>query len=790
MAVDALARTLAAEIAQTAKTIKSEMDAMEDEFAIAKAQVGTPLVAADAAAMTDHNKIYVYIKDPAESGYTTGNWYFWSGSAWESGGIYQSSGLETDTTLSIPGMAADAKATGDEFTSIKNSVYDTQSLNWSDYGNETYPLGWRTGYYNKETGAYSGSNAYIGTRGSFVLPENAIELNVSAPTGYYCIVYEYNASGTYLRSVGNHNPNNPPATSSVNILVTKNYRYNVALGRFNDNSAASHLTSEFISTIIGAIKYLAIPDYVGSEYDASSTYKVGDFCIHGGFYQKCIDDIEIPELWTPSHWENTTISAELSSLNNNISQMTSVHAYDWHEMGNSTYPTGWCPGYYSSENGEVTSSNVYLRALGGISFPESVLEINATVPDGYGVRIHEWDIVNGVDHYMGYYGNTYPPSGDLTPSVNVTPVTGHIYKFQIGRFDNLDAEDYNNDTFLSNVILNIKKIKSSSISKKARTGDFEFFTVDVARPLSFGDEETSETTETVECVLRLPASYRPDGEPTRLVLACHGASGYIQASTSTWYNSNWRSFMDTLLEAGYAVFDSNVLPTSTGTSQMGYAVGSPLYVNVLRKAYDYIQENYNVHRQIFAHGTSMGGVGATAFSHAYPELVLAESSFAGRDFLRYLITLEDGTASEDRFAISYGYESLSELASDKFSHCEGCFPSLSVVKYVNGVAQIPPDRETDYQNWLSYYCQIADLGRDDNAGVWMGKRTVPYKAWNSWSDNEAYTKLQIVLQKAYNRGNSCPYYLVNYESGTHTQMSYGQINDMIPQLIAWYKRWE
>lgn len=75
------------------------------------AMVGSPLVAATAAAMTDHNKIYVYTG--SETGYTAGNWYYWNGSAWASGGVYNSAAVQTDTTLSVSGKAADAKATGD-----------------------------------------------------------------------------------------------------------------------------------------------------------------------------------------------------------------------------------------------------------------------------------------------------------------------------------------------------------------------------------------------------------------------------------------------------------------------------------------------------------------------------------------------------------------------------------------------------------------------------------------------------------------------------------------------------
>lgn len=85
-------------------------DAQKSIFAT-KAEVGTPLVAATAADMTDETKIYVYVG--SETGYTSGNWYYYDGSAWQSGGIYNSTAFESDTTLTVPGAAADAKVTGD-----------------------------------------------------------------------------------------------------------------------------------------------------------------------------------------------------------------------------------------------------------------------------------------------------------------------------------------------------------------------------------------------------------------------------------------------------------------------------------------------------------------------------------------------------------------------------------------------------------------------------------------------------------------------------------------------------
>lgn len=79
-------------------------------------EYGYPFTAATAAAMTDTSKIYVYVGN--ETGYVNGNWYYNNGTAWVSGGVYNSTAFETDKTLTVSGSAADAKMTGDIKTDL------------------------------------------------------------------------------------------------------------------------------------------------------------------------------------------------------------------------------------------------------------------------------------------------------------------------------------------------------------------------------------------------------------------------------------------------------------------------------------------------------------------------------------------------------------------------------------------------------------------------------------------------------------------------------------------------
>ena len=87
---------------------------------------GSPLVASTVAGMTDHEKVYVYVG--SETGYTSGNWYYWDGSAWTSGGVYNSVAVQTDTTLALSGVAADAKKTGDEINDLKSEISSLEAI--------------------------------------------------------------------------------------------------------------------------------------------------------------------------------------------------------------------------------------------------------------------------------------------------------------------------------------------------------------------------------------------------------------------------------------------------------------------------------------------------------------------------------------------------------------------------------------------------------------------------------------------------------------------------------------
>lgn len=163
-----------------------------------RAAVGSPLVAEEAADMTDTDKIYVYVG--SEEGYTAGDWYYYDGSVWQDGGVYNSTAFVTDATLSVAGMAADAAVTGNgireaqEF--LKEVVPYPYAMTWIS-GKAIYA---DTGLsYDAE---YFSASGFVDLGSAEAIRYTRLYVSASGPA--HGIAF-YNASKTYIsgeRSLG------------------------------------------------------------------------------------------------------------------------------------------------------------------------------------------------------------------------------------------------------------------------------------------------------------------------------------------------------------------------------------------------------------------------------------------------------------------------------------------------------------------------------------------------------------------------------------------------------------
>lgn len=144
----------AGEAAGSAEDAAESAAAAEEAKQYALAFMGAPLVATQAADMTDTSRIYVYHAIIAEAGYTNGHWYRYldANNSWIDGGEYFTATVRTDTSLEVAGSPADAKATGDAIaaetaartaadTALGDDVSDVKSAVTLSYeGTESFLL--------------------------------------------------------------------------------------------------------------------------------------------------------------------------------------------------------------------------------------------------------------------------------------------------------------------------------------------------------------------------------------------------------------------------------------------------------------------------------------------------------------------------------------------------------------------------------------------------------------------------------------------------------------------------
>ena len=84
---------------------------------------GSPTPVATVAEMTDESAVYLYTG--SETGYTAGNWYYYDGTAWASGGTY--GGATTSTTFNQHGVPADDFAVGEALAGLDDRVTALES---------------------------------------------------------------------------------------------------------------------------------------------------------------------------------------------------------------------------------------------------------------------------------------------------------------------------------------------------------------------------------------------------------------------------------------------------------------------------------------------------------------------------------------------------------------------------------------------------------------------------------------------------------------------------------------
>ena len=254
-------------------------------IASVQAQIGSPLVANQASKMTDTSKIYVYTG--TESGYTKGNWYYYNGTAWVSGGAYNANAYETDKTLTIANRPADAQATGSAIEDLNFHISQVES-DISDYIDAKLVNGL---LYENNILYLTSNNEIVGDGveikgggGGGSGDESASVIEVTNTTGWLSktISYGQNVELTFTwSSIEDEQPTgNGTLQITVNNIVKRTL--NVTQGNISVNvseylSSGNNSVRIRISDIYGKSRSIifsikAVELTVSSNFDASSAF--------------------------------------------------------------------------------------------------------------------------------------------------------------------------------------------------------------------------------------------------------------------------------------------------------------------------------------------------------------------------------------------------------------------------------------------------------------------------------------------------------------------------------------
>lgn len=219
---------------------------------------GAPLTASTSAGMTDQTKVYVYTGTTGD-GYTNGHWYYYNGSAWTDGGVYNSSAVQTDTTLTLAGVPADAAAVGGELTDLKSAL-------------AVIPCAitpWVSGYLRNNNGTVGSDSAYAVC--SFFTAKGR-RFSISIADGYKLNkICEYNApaesNNAFVQAFINLNAENAYSMESVD-----GHYYRCQISKVNGGTISLSDLSE--STLV--ITYLFTDTTLSKAGKAADAKTAGD----------------------------------------------------------------------------------------------------------------------------------------------------------------------------------------------------------------------------------------------------------------------------------------------------------------------------------------------------------------------------------------------------------------------------------------------------------------------------------------------------------------------------------
>lgn len=259
------------------------------------------------------------------------------------------------------------------------------------------------------------------------------------------------------------------------------------------------------------------------------------------------------------------------------------------------------------------------------------------------------------------------------------------------------------------------------------------------------------------CVLFLPKSYKPIGNPTPSIILCMGANGYLTQEDYRGNGDTWMMFISLLLQAGYAVIGCQGAYDNIGKPVK--PSGAPQAVRAHHQAFTWAKKHYNLAEKTNYCGCSMGGLIAMNAPLLFNNEINTVIMLAGMINTSGYGWAQDSTAKK-QIAELYGFSSYTTYEADKVGNYDPMkrVKTLSSTNYI--LHPFPPTK------------------------MWHGKAD---KTLSNYSDNQKYvTALQ-------NSGNiaeirlidDCPHDLAR---GVYIDANGNYITIAVEELINWLNR--
>lgn len=256
---------------------------------------GSPLVASSVSEMTDTSRIYVNTTD--------GHWYWYDGSDWRDGGVYQSSGIVDDSVLF---QMLDQNY-------VQKLKYTNSPISYG-YKNFEHPsIDWENGALNNSTGATTYSNNCIRTTNAFVYDyANPLRIINESTSNYRFKIYNYGTDGNYVGAT------DWKTNSSYIIPESYNNHYIKIVFNATNQQQSYLLTIDELFTAAKIVKETNKLNNFEQLTEMINNVKTGDSIIYKKTAQSFGYNKFIQELHNPSLIENGSYTYTNGNKNNAV----------------------------------------------------------------------------------------------------------------------------------------------------------------------------------------------------------------------------------------------------------------------------------------------------------------------------------------------------------------------------------------------------------------------------------------------------------------------------------------